>query len=76
MITIGPIEQGIWLKNMGAQARLDKLLTTSGDEEKIILNSGFEMLVSPEKMGNRFKFLGVFPHVLIDHITKFPVSGF
>lgn len=76
MTTLGPIEQGKFLSKMGAQTRLEKLLVNCNDDEKELLKSGLDMLVNPQKMGQRFKFLSIFPRVLLDHLTKFPVSGF
>lgn len=61
---------------MEAAARLENLLANSSDDEKEVLKSGFDMLVNPEKMGSRFKFLSIFPKVLKDHLIKYPVAGF
>lgn len=76
LFTCGPVDQGTFLMNMEASTRLAQLLDSSSDEQKEILNSGFDMLVNPEKMGQRFKFLSFFPMVLQNHLSKFPVSGF
>lgn len=62
---------------MEAEARLESLLDKcTDDSQKEILKSGLDMLVNPEKMGQRFKFLSFFPSVLKSHLTKFPVAGF
>jgi NADH dehydrogenase [ubiquinone] 1 alpha subcomplex assembly factor 7 len=61
---------------MEAEARLESLLQKCPEDQKEILKSGLDMLVNPEKMGQRFKFLSVFPGVLKKHLQKFPVSGF
>lgn len=74
--TFGPIDQGTFLMKMEASARLERLLEYCSKEEKEKLNSSFDMLISPDKMGQRFKFLSFFPMVLKNHLTKFPVSGF
>lgn len=77
VMTFGPIEQSTFLTNMGAHARLQKLVENCEDEdEKETLKSGFDMLTNPLKMGSRFKFLSVFPLVLAEHLKKFPVAGF
>jgi NADH dehydrogenase [ubiquinone] 1 alpha subcomplex assembly factor 7 len=76
LITFGPIEQGAFLQHMGAENRLEMLLENSDEPQKDILKSGLDMLINPEKMGKRFKFLSFFPHVLKSHLKKFPVSGF
>lgn len=52
------------------------LLDKCRDEEKEVLKSGFDMLVNPEKMGQRFKFFSFYPSVLRDHLARFPVNGF
>lgn len=76
LMTFGPVEQGKFLLNMEANVRLEQLLEQSDNDQKEVLKSGFDMLINPEKMGRRFKFLSMFPLVLKDHLTKFPVNGF
>lgn len=76
LVTFGPVEQGEFLMNMEASTRLEQLLESSSSEQKEILKSGFDMLTNPDKMGQRFKFLSIFPYVLKNHLEKFPVSGF
>lgn len=76
VVTFGPIEQRKFLTNMGAEARMETLLASCNEEEKKALESGYEMLSSPQQMGDRFKFLSIFPSVLSDHLSKFPVNGF
>ncbi|XP_070492211.1 protein arginine methyltransferase NDUFAF7 homolog, mitochondrial [Chironomus tepperi] len=76
LITFGPIEQGVFLNNMGAKERLEVLLKNCDESQQEALKSGYDMIVNPEKMGTRFKFLSLFPSVLKDHLTKFPVNGF
>lgn len=76
LITFGPIEQGTFLRNMQAEARLENLMEKCREEEKETLKLGFDMLVNPEKMGQRFKFLSFYPKVLKNHLIKYPVCGF
>ncbi|CAO1413002.1 unnamed protein product [Diamesa tonsa] len=76
LITFGPIDQGTFLKNMEAEARLEILLSKSRPAEQEILKSGYDMLVNPDKMGQRFKFFAMFPSVLRDHLSKYKVEGF
>ena len=76
LITFGPVEQGKFLKSMEGETRLESLLEKSDESQKDILKSGLDMLVNPDKMGQRFKFLSFYPSVLKDHLSKFPVSGF
>ena len=77
LITFGPVEQGKFLTAMEASARLESLLVKCSDEDqKEVLTSGLDMLINPEKMGQRFKFLAMFPKILKEHLSKFPVSGF
>lgn len=61
---------------MEAETRLKYLLENCDESMKESLTSGLDMLMNPEKMGSRFKFLSMFPSVLKEHLTKFPVSGF
>ena len=76
LITFGPVEQGIFLNEMEAETRLNFLLENCEEREKENLRLGLDLLTNPDKMGSRFKFLSMFPAVLKDHLTKFPVNGF
>lgn len=77
VMTVGPVEQGDFLRRMGGETRLDNLMknATSPDDAKS-LKSGYNMLVDPSQMGSRFKFFAMFPKVLESHLQKFPVAGF
>lgn len=76
LITFGPVEQGTFLRRMEAEARLETLLDSCLEDKKEDLKTGFDMLVNPEKMGQRFKFFSMFPSILKDHLKKYPVNGF
>lgn len=76
LVAYGPIEQGTFLNNMGAKERLDVLLANCAEDQREALKSGYDMITNSNKMGSRFKFLSMFPFVLKDHLTKFPVNGF
>lgn len=53
------------------------LLQKAADEQqKELLRSGYEMLVDNKQMGERFKFLAIYPKVLEDHLAKYPPTGF
>ncbi|XP_032818887.1 protein arginine methyltransferase NDUFAF7, mitochondrial [Petromyzon marinus] len=59
---LGPIAQRDFLQNMGIDLRLKILLRNAGDPEtRQRLLAGYEMLMSPEKMGTRFKFFSLVP---------------
>ncbi|KFV97687.1 NADH dehydrogenase [ubiquinone] complex I, assembly factor 7, partial [Eurypyga helias] len=60
---LGPIKQREFLKNMGIDLRLQVLLQNSRDtatREQLLHSS--DMLMNPEKMGDRFKFFALLPH--------------
>lgn len=76
LITFGPVEQGIFIKRMGGDVRLEVLIDNATDEQKSSLKSGYEMLTAEDKMGKRFKFFSIFPSVVKDHLSKYPVTGF
>lgn len=76
LTVFGPVEQGLFLKRMNAEARLQTLIESCQKEEIDILKSSLDMLMNPNKMGMRFKFLSLFPRVLENHLKKFPVNGF
>ncbi|XP_069076796.1 protein arginine methyltransferase NDUFAF7, mitochondrial isoform X2 [Pleurodeles waltl] len=60
--SLGPISQQEFLTNMGIDIRLQALLVNSKDSAtKKELLSGYDMLVNPHKMGERFKFFALLP---------------
>ncbi|XP_076311770.1 protein arginine methyltransferase NDUFAF7, mitochondrial-like isoform X1 [Tachypleus tridentatus] len=75
-LTYGPIPQGMFLENMSIKASLEKLLKSASPELQKQLKSGYELLVSSEKMGDKLKFLALFPTDMQEILTKIPPSGF
>nr|XP_020745687.1 protein arginine methyltransferase NDUFAF7, mitochondrial [Odocoileus virginianus texanus] len=61
--SLGPIEQQAFLRNMGIDVRL-KILLDKTDEPSLRqqLLQGYNMLMNPMKMGERFNFLALVPH--------------
>lgn len=55
------------------QVLLEKATT---EEQKELLKSGYEMLVENNQMGERFKFLAVYPKVLESHLRSYPPTAF
>lgn len=74
--TCGPIPQADFLKNMAIDVRLQRLLASCKPEECESLVSGYNMLMSPKQMGERFKFFAMYPLVLSDLLVKHPPAGF
>ncbi|XP_076990113.1 protein arginine methyltransferase NDUFAF7, mitochondrial isoform X2 [Tamandua tetradactyla] len=61
--SLGPIKQQIFLKNMGIDVRLKVLLDNSDEasmRQRLLL--GYDMLMNPKKMGERFNFFALLPH--------------
>lgn len=59
---LGPVTQSSFLKNMGIDARLQVLLRGCPDDSsRSQLMRSYDMLVNPQKMGERFHFLGLVP---------------
>lgn len=75
-IVFGPIDQRDFLLQLGIDVRLEMLMRKISDEEKKELKSGYHMIVDEDKMGRCFKLLAIFPSVLKEHLTKWPVTGF
>lgn len=46
------------------------------EEDKEKIKSAYEMLVDPDKMGERFKFLAFYPSTMGPILEKFPPLGF
>uniref|UniRef100_A0A8C5VSI0 Protein arginine methyltransferase NDUFAF7 n=1 Tax=Microcebus murinus TaxID=30608 RepID=A0A8C5VSI0_MICMU len=61
--SLGPVKQHTFLKNMGIDVRLKVLLDKSDDPSmRQQLLHGYDMLMNPEKMGERFNFFALLPH--------------
>lgn len=61
--SLGPVEQRTFLKNMGIDVRLKVLLDKAGEPStKQQLFRGYDMLMNPQKMGERFNFFALLPH--------------
>nr|XP_005893806.1 PREDICTED: NADH dehydrogenase [ubiquinone] complex I, assembly factor 7 isoform X2 [Bos mutus] len=61
--SLGPIEQQTFLRNMGIDVRLKILLDKTDDPSlRQQLLQGYNMLMNPMKMGERFNFLALVPH--------------
>ncbi|KAL2773823.1 protein arginine methyltransferase NDUFAF7, mitochondrial isoform 3 [Daubentonia madagascariensis] len=86
--SLGPIKQQTFFKNMGIDVRL-KVLLDKSDEPLMRqqLLHGYDMLMNPEKMGERFNFFALLPHQRLhggrhqmnacqSKTSAFPVAGF
>lgn len=58
-VVSGPLGQGMYLRNMGAELRLNMLLQHANEEQKKNLISGVERLVSPQAMGELFQVMAL-----------------
>lgn len=76
--TYGPVTQGDFLRALGIEMRLKKLTSSAAasSETRAGLKSAFDMLVSPEQMGARFKFMAIFPKTMAQIHSRFPPAGF
>ncbi|KAB1267096.1 Protein arginine methyltransferase NDUFAF7; mitochondrial [Camelus dromedarius] len=61
--SLGPVKQQTFLKNMGIDVRL-KVLLDKSDEPSLRqqLLQGYDMLMNPKEMGERFNFFALLPH--------------
>lgn len=73
-LIFGPVDQKSFLIRCGLQARLSVLLEKADEESKRDLISGADMLIND--MGNRYKFLALFPNGTDTLFEADPPAGF
>ncbi|XP_032673385.1 protein arginine methyltransferase NDUFAF7 homolog, mitochondrial [Odontomachus brunneus] len=76
LIVFGPVTQKRFLRNLGIDLRLKMLLQNATGTQKQQIESGYHMITDEDKMGSCFKVLSLFPFILKDYLTKWPVAGF
>ena len=57
----GPIDQGVFLRRLGAELRLNMLLQHAAPDQAEALVSGLKRLVDPNQMGSLFKAIALAP---------------
>ncbi|XP_068087920.1 protein arginine methyltransferase NDUFAF7, mitochondrial [Hyperolius riggenbachi] len=79
VISLGPITQHDFLRNMGIDLRLKILLEHARDAatQQHLIKS-YDVLMNPNKMGERFKFFSLFPHDRLESPKdkQYPIAGF
>ncbi|XP_073416227.1 protein arginine methyltransferase NDUFAF7, mitochondrial isoform X2 [Dendrobates tinctorius] len=81
VVSLGPIEQQEFLKNMGIDVRMKVLLENNKDvtTQQHLIRS-YDVLMNPCKMGQRFKFFSLIPHSRLERSSSavdiHPVAGF
>ncbi|XP_063538031.1 protein arginine methyltransferase NDUFAF7 homolog, mitochondrial [Cydia strobilella] len=76
-LVVGPVIQREFLRRTQAEARLKVLIDhAKSDEQKETLKAAYEMLIDPEKMGERFKFMAFYPSAMASILEKYPPIGF
>ena len=69
--------QSEFLQSCGIQLRCEQLLRSTEDRAKQqVLRDSLLTLTSPDKMGQRFKFVSLFPATMADIHQKYPPVGF
>lgn len=66
----GPVEQGLWLKRLGAEVRETQLSTGKSKAEATAIRDSVQRLIDPDKMGALFKVIALGPADCV------PLSGF
>ncbi|XP_075982300.1 protein arginine methyltransferase NDUFAF7 homolog, mitochondrial [Anticarsia gemmatalis] len=76
-LVMGPVKQKDFLERCQAPARLEILLKNAKtDEDREKVQMCYDMLVDPEKMGERFKFMAFYPSTMEQILNKYPPLGF
>ena len=75
MTTHGPISQRQFLRETGIEIRANMLLEKNPRIADDITKS-LDLLISPDEMGERFKFMCLFPNTMGEIHSKYPPAGF
>lgn len=76
LLCFGPVLQKDFLLELGINIRLMNLCKTANEKQRKQLEFGYSKIMSDNEMGSCFKVVSMFPNVLKNHLTKFPVCGF
>ncbi|XP_050505706.1 protein arginine methyltransferase NDUFAF7, mitochondrial isoform X2 [Diabrotica virgifera virgifera] len=77
ILTFGPTTQREFLLQTGLEFRFKVLKDKINDEKNIInLNESYKTLIDEDKMGERFKFMALFPETMKIIFEHYPVIGF
>ncbi|CAG9834649.1 unnamed protein product [Diabrotica balteata] len=77
ILTFGPITQREFLLQTGLDFRFKVLKDKISDRKNIIdLNECYKTLIDIDKMGERFKFMALFPETMKIILERCPVIGF
>lgn len=76
LLCYGPVTQREFLIEMGINVRLMNLCKNATESQKRQLELGYNKIVGTEDMGSCFKVVSMFPQVLKDILSKYPVHGF
>jgi NADH dehydrogenase [ubiquinone] 1 alpha subcomplex assembly factor 7 len=74
-LTYGPVPQSQYLTQLGIQIRCNLLKDQNSKVAKDV-DASLEMLISPDKMGSRFKFFSIFPKTMSPIHADYPPVGF
>lgn len=73
-VSLGPVDQKTFLMSCGYRSRLEVLLKSATDSERKNLLTGANMVIN--EMGERYKFLALFPEAMKPSLQKDPPAGF
>uniref|UniRef100_H3AFM2 Protein arginine methyltransferase NDUFAF7 n=1 Tax=Latimeria chalumnae TaxID=7897 RepID=H3AFM2_LATCH len=68
--TLGPITQQQFLRNMGIESPITSAAEKLHIQQLKHLTDGYDMLMIPKEMGERFKFFSLLPHSKLSTPTK------
>ena len=72
----GPVSQTQFLESCGIGTRCQQLLSSCAPDQQKTIYDSYVTLTSPQKMGERFKFVSLFPKTMRDIHEKYPPVGF
>ncbi|XP_054714973.1 protein arginine methyltransferase NDUFAF7, mitochondrial-like [Uloborus diversus] len=75
-LAFGPVTQQEFLSKMDIKSKFEKMLASTEQQLHGELISSYDMLLGPEHLGEKFKYLSLFPLDMAEELRRDPPKGF